>query len=389
MTDWKVRIPGRQAVGPVSTELLIRDIRAGRIPPDIEVVEVGSDAWTPLASVDEFYDALGLGDLRTAVWEPLRCSSSPPPGHEEDDQAQTRLVERRSWGVEDVDEEGITRLIGQAAGTSAEDEGDVTKRVTGLPSKLPQASPVISAQKGASGRTTARGQCAPRGDEQSRAVTSSTAFSERRRRYDLNAGDMAGVTRRGQPNHQSPDRRSPGSLGQHTVFAHGGKSVPAPRVNRPYGAAESTRSSARAGIRASDDPPPVPAGDNATVNARRPQKTLPGISPPDHSPAWSPLLDADEGDEDSGTGDLYSKARKRFPGLRSLVEPVVAQGLPGHPPVVTHGTLQTVRIDRTDEPTGPALRLQRAYARTRAALVILLALLTIAVMALIALWVRR
>jgi hypothetical protein len=63
--------------------------------------------------------------------------------------------------------------------------------------------------------------------------------------------------------------------------------------------------------------------------------------------------------------------------------------MPGPETLARLGTPQAVRIDRTDEATAPAVRLQRAYARTRAALVVLLALLSVALMALVALWVRR
>src|SRR5512141_865665 len=85
MTDWKVRIPGRHAIGPVSTELLVRGIRAGRVPLDAEICEVGADAWQPLSSVDEFFEAMGLDDAETRLHQaPVRPGAPPDENDDED-----------------------------------------------------------------------------------------------------------------------------------------------------------------------------------------------------------------------------------------------------------------------------------------------------------------
>lgn len=67
MNKWKIRVPGRQPIGPVSTELVVRGIELGRVPLTAEVCEVGTEAWSSLTQVDEFYEALGLDDAQTSL----------------------------------------------------------------------------------------------------------------------------------------------------------------------------------------------------------------------------------------------------------------------------------------------------------------------------------
>jgi hypothetical protein len=44
---------GEITIGPVRTELLLRGIRHGRVPPDCQVRAAGSDEWRPLAALRE------------------------------------------------------------------------------------------------------------------------------------------------------------------------------------------------------------------------------------------------------------------------------------------------------------------------------------------------
>jgi len=44
---------GEVTIGPVRTELLLRGIRHGRVPPDCQVRAAGSDQWRPLAALRE------------------------------------------------------------------------------------------------------------------------------------------------------------------------------------------------------------------------------------------------------------------------------------------------------------------------------------------------
>ncbi len=67
MTEWMLRRQGGRAVGPVPTRALVRGIKLGKVPRDTEAREVAGGAWLPLASYDEFYEALGLDEDATRV----------------------------------------------------------------------------------------------------------------------------------------------------------------------------------------------------------------------------------------------------------------------------------------------------------------------------------
>lgn len=76
MSEWFVRRDG-QAVGPVSTELLLKGIAHGRVPVESEVQRVGTTEWVQIEYVDEFQDALGSDEAMT------RVASSPLDAMEE------------------------------------------------------------------------------------------------------------------------------------------------------------------------------------------------------------------------------------------------------------------------------------------------------------------
>jgi hypothetical protein len=54
MTDWWVRQGGSAPIGPVSTELVIRGIDAGKVSNEAEVCPVGGREWLPIDMVSEF-----------------------------------------------------------------------------------------------------------------------------------------------------------------------------------------------------------------------------------------------------------------------------------------------------------------------------------------------
>ena len=54
MAEWLVRQGGGDAIGPVSTELVIRGIEAGKVAITAEVCRVGTHDWMPLEFVEEF-----------------------------------------------------------------------------------------------------------------------------------------------------------------------------------------------------------------------------------------------------------------------------------------------------------------------------------------------
>ena len=50
---------GSVEIGPVRTELLVRGVAHGRVPPECQVREAGSDAWRPVEQVREVAGILG------------------------------------------------------------------------------------------------------------------------------------------------------------------------------------------------------------------------------------------------------------------------------------------------------------------------------------------
>jgi hypothetical protein len=54
---WWVTEAGNQPIGPVTTDLILRGIEAGKVPLVALVCEVGGNAWRPLTEVDPFAEA--------------------------------------------------------------------------------------------------------------------------------------------------------------------------------------------------------------------------------------------------------------------------------------------------------------------------------------------
>ena len=96
MTEWMLRRQGGRAVGPVPTRALIRGIQLGKVPRDTEAREVAGGTWMPLASYDEFYDAMGLDDDATRVvetpWFARRTASAEP-----NSRTGSQPLPTRSW----------------------------------------------------------------------------------------------------------------------------------------------------------------------------------------------------------------------------------------------------------------------------------------------------
>jgi hypothetical protein len=56
--NWWVTRKGKQPIGPVSTELVLKGIVAGKVPRDVLVCEVGGADWKPITVVSPFAAAL-------------------------------------------------------------------------------------------------------------------------------------------------------------------------------------------------------------------------------------------------------------------------------------------------------------------------------------------
>lgn len=79
MPGWYVRNNNSEPVGPVDDELVLRGIRAGKIPTDAEVCRLG-DAWCPILSVEVFRTAFPSGaSAALAAYEALPAQAAPAP----------------------------------------------------------------------------------------------------------------------------------------------------------------------------------------------------------------------------------------------------------------------------------------------------------------------
>jgi hypothetical protein len=99
MARWYVKNADAEPVGPVSTELIVRGIALGRIPPTSEVCAEGGEEWLPLEYYTEFADAMTADDAMTRMApSPLEHGAEPPPGvlpsysDVDDDEVFTRLA---------------------------------------------------------------------------------------------------------------------------------------------------------------------------------------------------------------------------------------------------------------------------------------------------------
>jgi hypothetical protein len=87
--NWWVTQAGREPVGPVSTDLVVRGIAAGRVPDDALVCQVGGTKWLRLLDVAEFArelerrqkgPRLDLSAEQTVFELAGPPPSEPPPG---------------------------------------------------------------------------------------------------------------------------------------------------------------------------------------------------------------------------------------------------------------------------------------------------------------------
>jgi hypothetical protein len=341
MSDWKVRIPGRHAIGPVSTELLVRGIAAGRVPLDAEVSEVGRDAWQPLSSVDEFFEAMGLDDAETRLHEaPMRPRAPAPEEDEDEDDAVTRVVE--SAREDELDQD---------------DEDDLATRLINAP-PLPNTEPDADDD-----------------DLDTRLVSVVPVRPEHHTRSPWSPGFRALPPPPGQRASKTSD------------VDRGSRKVPGPP------AAVSRHAATGPGPRGTPGPAKTERIDRSGAPARQPRPAA--GRPYDQervvtsvAPVESPLMDADEDDEESGS--LNAKARERFPTIRPLATPtrLRKRSTPKTADTKPRSWLHH-RVERADELTAPAVRLRRAYMHTRTALLVIMAVLIVALIALVLLLLLR
>lgn len=78
MTQWYIRADG-EPVGPLSTDLVVRGIQAGRVPAHAAVMDAADGAWRPLSTVPTFATALQGGVLPAQPPTPAEATLPPLP----------------------------------------------------------------------------------------------------------------------------------------------------------------------------------------------------------------------------------------------------------------------------------------------------------------------
>ncbi len=58
MADWFIHQAGGNHIGPVSSELIVRGVQAGKVPADAYVAAQSGGGWVPLSSVPELAAAI-------------------------------------------------------------------------------------------------------------------------------------------------------------------------------------------------------------------------------------------------------------------------------------------------------------------------------------------
>ncbi len=65
MSEWWVSRSDGTPVGPVSSDVLVRGIRTGRVPSDALICRVGGDAWQSFPAVDEIWEQIHPEQIHT------------------------------------------------------------------------------------------------------------------------------------------------------------------------------------------------------------------------------------------------------------------------------------------------------------------------------------
>jgi hypothetical protein len=92
--QWYLTV-GERSLGPVSTELVARGIRSGKVPVNAWVCQVGDDSWSALSSFGEFQEAIDMV-LGTAAANEERASVELPtePNGQDAPNSEPRQVMR-------------------------------------------------------------------------------------------------------------------------------------------------------------------------------------------------------------------------------------------------------------------------------------------------------
>lgn len=98
MTDWLVRQSGSEPIGPVSTDLVIRGLQAGRVEATAVVCRVGTGDWRLVSEFAEFAQFV-FDDAETNVTDSPWFDHNGPPSRAPATQALGAPPTRQSAGV--------------------------------------------------------------------------------------------------------------------------------------------------------------------------------------------------------------------------------------------------------------------------------------------------
>jgi hypothetical protein len=116
--EWWVTKADHVPVGPVSTELLLRGIGAGKVPKDALVCEVGGDRWRWIGETAPFSIAYHQGrrsidDEDMTAADPLTTEDPMSLFDEAEQTTQTTVQLQRSWfeSMNDSEERTLVDLM--------------------------------------------------------------------------------------------------------------------------------------------------------------------------------------------------------------------------------------------------------------------------------------
>ncbi len=339
MTSYEVRVRNRKPIGPLPADLIVRGLELRRVPFDAQVREEGTTEWVPLASVDEFYEAMGLDDAKTRLNQPPVFDTTDESAGDE----ATRVLS--SLWSDDAPPGPVGPHRGQRAQRNppsmalppAPSPPGAPQRPGPQPNmrRLP-AVPQPPSRPAAKAPPPARGP--ERHLAEAGTYEAPTAVVDR---LDVASASLASGP--GRASGPPPPRPLPPipSLPPAPTFRPPPGTPPARRVSQP--------SPGLAPVLG----PPVPP---APVPARSPMLTP--------SPEAAALMDADEDDDDVRVVRDISETNRPPDGAKQSYSVRPAAGAPASPSQCP----PAYRPDHADELTAPARRLVKEQERTRKAL---------------------
>jgi len=137
--QWYIAV-GERSLGPLSTDLVTRGIRSGKVPTTAWVCQVGDSSWSAISSFGEFHDALNfvLGESTAANEAADGLGAAETAYDAEPPEDETSQVEPRN---------AISGFAASSTNTSSEatPEAPVEEEETGQRALLPYERPEMDA----------------------------------------------------------------------------------------------------------------------------------------------------------------------------------------------------------------------------------------------------